>query len=231
MIHSMILEKLRFSFLAGLKIAGKVIYPSKLNWINQEPESWEDISLILILNHTSLFEFVYGVTLPYSFLNNLSKNLVIPVADKTMNKPLAGQVFKYLAPHTITLTRKRDESWQTFLNALDDNKMCIFMPEGQMKRKNGLDKNGKPMQVKKGVYDLLKRYQGKKMALVYSHGLHHVMAPGDKLPKIFKHISADIEALDVNEYLSRFKDEDDPALAIANDLQKKRDKYCGTTSI
>ena len=222
----MILDKLRFSFLAGLKIAGKIIYPSKLNWIGNKPDSWDDISLILILNHTSLFEFVYGVTLPYSFLNNLSKKLVIPVADKTMNKPVAGLVFKYLAPHTVSLTRKRDDSWQKFLDTLDGNKMCIFMPEGQMKRKNGLDKNGNPMQVKKGVYDLLKRYQDKKMALVYSHGLHHVMAPGDKVPKIFKSISADIEAIDVSDYLAQFSDAKDPAIAVANDLQNRRDMYC-----
>ena len=222
----MILNKMRFSFLAGLKIAGKVIYPSQLNWIVQEPANWDDISLILILNHTSLFEFVYGVTLPYSFLNNLSKKLCIPVADKTMNKPIAGAVFRFLTPHTVTLTRKRDESWQKFLDTLDGDKMCIFMPEGQMKRKNGLDKNGNPMQVKKGVYDLLQRYRGKKMALVYSHGLHHVMAPGDKIPKIFKNISADIEAVDVNNYLSHFESETDPALAVANDLQARRDRYC-----
>lgn len=222
----MLMNKMRFSFLAGLKIVSNIIYPSQLNWITDEPDSWDDISLILVLNHTSLFEFVYGVTLPYSFLNNLSKKLCIPVADKTMKKPIAGTIFKLLTPYTVSLTRKRDESWQKFLDTLDGDKMCIFMPEGQMKRKNGLDKNGNPMRVKKGVYELLQKYRGKKMSLVYSHGLHHVMAPEDKLPKIFKKISADIEALYVNDYLKQFENEDDPAQAVANDLQARRDKYC-----
>lgn len=220
------IDHIRYLFLAGLKLAGYGIYPSRLNWLGDKPNQWDDISLILILNHTSLFEFVYGVTLPFNFLRSLSKRLVIPVADKTMNKPVSGFVFKHLAPHTISLTRKRDDSWQKFLDQLQDQHICIFMPEGQMKRKDGLDKNGKPMQVKKGVYDLLQKFQGKKMAVVYSHGLHHVMAPGDKLPKIFKKISADIEQLDIDSYLSQFKDLENPALAVAEDLQAKRDKYC-----
>lgn len=222
----MLLDKVRYSFLAGLKIAGYIIYPSKLNWLTKEPDNWDDISLILILNHTSLFEFVYGVTLPYKFLKNLSQHLVIPVADKTMKKPIAGRIFKYLAPHTIPLTRKRDDSWQFFLNQIKSDNICIFMPEGQMKRRNGLDKNGNPMQVKTGVYDLLLKYQGKKMAIVYSHGLHHVMAPNDKIPKIFQKISADIEQVDIDTYLKQFKNCENPAIEVAQDLQIKRDRYC-----
>lgn len=222
----MLLNNLRYSFLAGLKIAGYLVYPSKLNWINDEPDNWNDISLILILNHTSLFEFVYGVTLPFNFLKSLSRRLVIPVAQKTMKKPIAGLVFKYLAPNTISLTRKRDESWKHFLNEIKSENICIFMPEGQMKRKNGLDKNGNPMQVKTGVFDLLEKYRGKKMAIVYSHGLHHIFAPEDKFPKIFKKVSADIEQLDINSYLDQFKDSENIAKDVASDLQKRRDKYC-----
>jgi hypothetical protein len=135
-------------------------------------------------------------------------------------------IFKNLAPYTITLTRKRDESWQSFLDQIKEDAICIFMPEGQMKRKNGLDKNGNPMQVKKGVFDLLQKYRGKKMVLVYSHGLHHVMAPGDKFPKIFKHISANIEQVNIDEYLKQFEQASAPAVEVANDLQARRDKYC-----
>jgi hypothetical protein len=221
-------NKLRYCFLAALKLAGYVIYPSKLNWLSKKPDSWEDVSLILILNHTSLFEFVYGVTLPFNFLKSLSQRLVIPVADKTLKSPISGFILKNLAPYTIGLTRKRDNSWNHFLSQIKDNNICIFMPEGQMKRKSGLDKNGNPMNVKTGVYDLMQRYKGKNMALVYSHGLHHVLAPGDKLPKIFKRIEADIEVLNIDDYLTEFdiSSEKNIAKLVAADLQAKRDKYC-----
>ena len=173
-----------------------------------------------------MFEFVYGVTLPFEFLNSLSKRLVIPVANKTLKKPISGFILKNIAPYTIGLSRKRDESWELFLSQIKDDNICIFMPEGQMKRKNGLDKNGQKMKVKTGVYDLIQKYKGKNMAIVYSHGLHHVLAPGDKIPKIFKSIEADIEVVNINEYLKSLNLDKSPAKVVAEDLQSRRDKYC-----
>ena len=99
------------------------------------------------------------------------------------------------------------------------------MPEGQMKRKSGLDKNGNPMKVKTGVYDLLSKYRGKNVAIVYSHGLHHVFAPGDKFPKIFKKLSAHIEVKDVNQLLKDFENLEDPRRSLALELEKRRDVY------
>lgn len=126
------MNNIRLAFLLLLKAWGYIIYSSKLKWIGSKDENWDDVSLILILNHTSLFKFVY--------------------ADKTMNKKIGGFVFKHLAPKTISLTKKRDDSLNMFLDSI--------MPEGQMKRKSGLDKNGNPMRGKTGVYELLKKYQG-----------------------------------------------------------------------
>lgn len=220
------MNSIRFLLLSLLKISGVVLYPSKLNWIGARPKSWDEVSLVLFLNHTSLFEFVYAVALPFSFLDKLSKNLVMPVASTTLEKPFTGFLFKNLAPHTISLTRKRDESWKYFLDRITEDKICIFMPEGQMKRRNGLDKNGRPMKVKTGVYDLMQKYRGKNMVLVYGHGLHHVFAPGDKFPRVFKKVEADIEFLSVNDYLTNFEELDQPADAVATDLQKRRDQYC-----
>lgn len=224
----MFLNNLRYSFLAGLKILGYVFYPSKLNWVGQKPNDWNDVSLILILNHTSLFEFVYGVTLPFPFLKALSGRLVIPVADKTLNKPLSGFIMKNLAPKTIKLTRKRDDSWQDFLDQIESHNICIFMPEGQMKRQNGLDKNGNPMKVKTGVFELMQKYRGQNMVFLYSHGLHHIMAPGDKFPRIFKNVTADIEMFSVDSYLAKFENssESEAAKLVAEDLQTRRDQYC-----
>ena len=134
--------------------------------------------LIVFLNHTSLFEFVLGVTLPFKFLNEIAKRLIIPVAASTMKNPIGRFVFNHLAPKTITLTRKRDESWKDFLSQIEENDICIFMPEGRMKRLDGLDKHGNPMSVKTGVYELMQKFQGKRMMLVYSYGLHHILPPG-----------------------------------------------------
>ena len=218
---------LRFVFLGLIKIFGYILYPTKLNWISQKPKNWDDVSLILILNHTSLFEFVYSTTLPYSFINNLSKKLVLPVASKTLAKPVSGFIFSKLAPKIVSLSRKRDASWDYFLSQIDSsNDICIFMPEGQMKRSNGLDKNGNPMIVKTGVFEILNKFKSQNMVIFYSHGLHHVMAPEMKFPRIFKKISADIEYLKVKDYLDQFKDSQSPAKEIASDLQKRRDQYC-----
>ena len=225
-MKNLIKNQLRFYFLSTLKIAGYALYPSRLNWISKKPSKWDDVSLILILNHTSLFEFVYGVALPFEFLKSLSQRLVIPVADSTLKKPISGFILKNLAPKSIGLTRKRDESWRHFLSEIKKRDICIFMPEGQMKRRNGLDKNDKPMKVKTGVYDLLLKYKDQNMVIVYSYGLHHVLAPGDKAPKFFKKIEASLEYLKVNDYLAKFSESKEPQKKVAEDLQRRRDKYC-----
>lgn len=216
---------IRFNLLASLKLAGYLIYPSRLEWISKEPKEWQEVSLILILNHTSLFEFVYGVSLPFSFLRELSKRLIIPVAASTMKNPFGNFVFSNLAPKTVQLTRRRDQSWQGFLDSIDSKDICIFMPEGRMKRLNGLDKSGKPMTVKTGVVDLLQKFSGKKMVIVYSSGLHHVLAPGQRLPRIFKKIFAKAELISVDSYLEQFS-ETNLYESIPKDLEKRRDHHC-----
>ncbi len=220
-------DYIRFVFLAVLKTLGYLFYPSKLDWVSRPPDDWSQVSLVLILNHTSLFEFVYGVAVPYRFLWLLSRRLVIPVADVTLSRPIAGFILSRLSPKTIGISRKRDESWQKFLAGVHQDDICIFMPEGQMKRKDGLNKDGGPMVVRHGVYELLSKFRGKNMLLVYSKGLHHVLAPGDVFPKIFKKIEASVEFLEVNTYLSQFSQEEQPRKALAKDLQTRRDRYCG----
>ena len=182
--------------------------------------------MVLILNHTSLLEFIFGVSLPFSYLREIANRLVIAVADKTLNRPIAGYFFARLAPKVVSLTRKRDQSWTQFLDSISSDNICIFLPEGQMKRENNLDKNGKEMKVKLGAYDLLRKYRGKNMVIAYSDGLHHVLPPSRKIPSLFKKISVGYEYLEVSEYLSRFEDEKYPARAMAMDLQKRRDTYC-----
>lgn len=227
---SRILNFIRSSFLGLMKLSSYLIYPSKLTWVGPPPEDWTKVSLVLVLNHTSLIEFLLGVMFPFKFLNQIAMRLIMPVADKTLNDPYFGPFFKHLAPKTISLTRKRDQSWDQFLNQVDANDLCIFMPEGRMKRLNGLDKDGNKMSVKTGVYDLMQRFHGQQMLLVYSKGLHHVLPPGRKLPKLFKKIEAKAEVLSISNYLQKFSSELEPWKKVALDLEKRRDKYIDLTN-
>lgn len=221
-----ILKYLRFLFLSLLKLCGYIIYPSKLETIDHEKIDWDHVSLILVLNHTSLFEFVFGVALPFRYLWKLSNKLVLPVAQDTLNRVVPRFVFSYIAPKTVGLTRKRDRSWSEFLSKIDADDICIFMPEGQMKRKNGLNKFGKKMIVRQGVLEVLKKYRSKNMVIFYSKGLHHVLAPGDRFPRFFRKIEAKLQYVSVDEYLKGFDHLENAAELVAIDLQKRRDRYC-----
>lgn len=219
-------SQIRFLFLAGLKILSYAIYPADLKWLTKKPKNWNEISLILIFNHTSLFEFLYGVSLPFSFLRELSSRLIVPVADTTLKTILGRAVISHIAPHVVPITRKRDESWQLFLQKIDTQKhICIFLPEGRMKRLNGLDKNGQPMSVKSGTVDILKKFRGKKMVFVYGKGLHHILSPGQMIPRVFKKIEAKLEYLSVDAYLEKFKDKENMIQLICQDLEKRQNMY------
>lgn len=220
---------IRFFILSFIKTIGYLIYPSRLKWINSGEgisRNFDDVSLLLILNHTSLAEFLYGVMLPYSYLWKIANRLVIPVADITLSKPFAKFFYPFISRRVISLTRKRDNSWQIFLEKINSESICIFMPEGRMKRLDGFDKLGKKMTVKKGVYDLLERFPQKKVAIVYGKGLHHILPPGERIPRIFKNISASIEICDIDYLTSLFSKEKDPAISLCKYLENKRDLYC-----
>ena len=224
-MFSLLMNWLRFAFLATLKAVGSLVYPSKLYYLNQRRD-WDNVSLILILNHTSLFEIVYSVTLPYRYLWQFSRRMIIPVATSTLKHPMAAWIFKALSPKMIPLTRKRDGSWQQFLDAVDEEDICVFLPEGRMRRSTGLDKHGKPMTVKTGVYDLLQKFRGRQMAFAYSHGLGHIWPPGSWYPRIFKRVECTVEILDVDEYLGRFEKEANPAYCVRRDMERRRDRHC-----
>ena len=144
------------------------------------------VRLIIFLHHTSLYEFLYLGFLPNHFLRKLSKRMVAPAADKTLNRPLVGVFFKLFSPGMIPITRKRDDSWGNFLESIYDDSIILIAPEGRMKRKTGLDLDGKKMTVKPGVVDILAGLDKGQMVIAYSGGLHHVQVPDEGLPKLFK---------------------------------------------
>lgn len=72
------------------------------------------MQVVLILNHTSLFEFLFATVVPFGYLWRLSREMVYPAAAETLERPLIGTFLKIVAP-VAPLTRKRDDSWIEFL--------------------------------------------------------------------------------------------------------------------
>ena len=223
------LRLIRFFILLVLKSLRYFLYPTQVQWVNdQKVKSWKDVRLVVLLNHTSLAEFIYAGVFPISYMWRHSKHLVFPIADITYDRFLFGRFLRQLAPDVPSLSRKKDQSWFRFLEALKEKSILIFAPEGRMKRRNGLDKNGKPMTTRGGICDVLQKMKAGKLVFVYSAGLHHVLAPGDRYPKIFKRIKVRMEVVDIGNYIKRFNLESGrlDKRALCKNLEERRDKFC-----
>ncbi|WP_196137965.1 1-acyl-sn-glycerol-3-phosphate acyltransferase [Aliikangiella sp. G2MR2-5] len=171
-------------------------------WLNtsRKDVDWEQIKLIVFLNHTSLFEPIFLRLAPNHFLWKASKQLIIPGADITLKRPLVGRFFHFLLPGVIPITRKKDHSWRSFLEAINSKSIVAILPEGRMMRPNGLDKSGKQMSVRGGIADILSRLKEGSALFIYSGGLHHIQVPGQKLPKLFKQVRVNLEVLNIAQY-------------------------------
>lgn len=197
------------SFVALLIIKGfsRLLFRFKIGWPNNNPNiKWNETRLIVLLNHTSLLEPLYLGFLPISFLRMLSKRMVAPGADKTLNRPLVGTLYKIFSPGMVAITRKRDDSWKQFMDAISPDSIIVIIPEGRMKRKNGLDLNGEKMTVKSGVADILSGLKEGQMIIAYSGGLHHVHVPGEKGYRFFKTLKMNLETFPIQEYNQSFGD-------------------------
>jgi hypothetical protein len=99
-----------------------------------------------------------------------------------------------------------------------------------MMRANGLDAEGKPMTVRSGIADLLEAIGKGRMLLAYSGGLHHVQAPGQRLPRLFKRIRMNLEVVDIAAYnAARLAEGGGPKgfrRAVVADLERRRDELC-----
>ena len=220
----------RFCFLVCVKLVVRTIYRFDQVWINSKPEEFKDTKLFVLLNHTSLFEPIFIGAFPYSLLWQMAKRFVYPVADKTFSRPLVGFLFRLFAPQTVSLTRNRDNSWEHFIAlAKEKNSFIGIAPEGRMKRLNGLDKHGMPMNIKSGVADIIKMLDSGKMLILYSGGLHHIQSPGSGIPKLFKKVHLKFEIFDINQYketMIKVSDKDEFTRAVISDLQLRRDMNC-----
>ncbi len=218
----------RFLILMGIKNFSSVFYRTHLRTINISPEdNWDSIKAVLVLNHTSLWEFLYSAFIPSRFFKRFSEHGMFPIADKTANRPFVGRAFKLFAPKVISLTRKRDNTWSFFLGEHDDQSVVIFFPEGRMKRPNGLDRNGNPMTVRGGFFDLISQIGQGDILFAYAGGLHHIQKPGQFIPKVFKDIYMTLEKISIDDFIKPFADLP-PAKkrkALTAELERRRDLY------
>ncbi len=208
-----------------VKYFSKVFYRFELGYIGDiPPDPWREVRLLLVLNHTSLFEPLFVRVLPNHFLWALSGRLVLPGADKTLSRPIVGRFYRWFAPRMVPISRKRDNTWSDFMERVEKDSIVILLPEGRMKRRNGLDSSGKPMSIRGGVGDVLNAMSEGRMAIAYSGGLHHIQAPGDWFPKLFKTIRGNVEFLDIMTYKQELGAESSHAfkLAVVADLTERQ---------
>jgi 1-acyl-sn-glycerol-3-phosphate acyltransferase len=217
-----------FLGLAFIKLVTHLFYKVDVNFLNTNSKEVFDpkIRALIFFNHTSLYEVLFVAAIPWSFLWTFTIKMVAPGADKTLDRPLVGKFWKVVFPQMLTISRKRDHTWDAFINAIKDQSIVVIAAEGRMKRPNGLDANGKKMTVRGGNIDIIELIDEGKMVMVYSGGLHHVQEPGQTIPKVFKTIKLNIEIVEIKEYKERFSQAEVPRKAMLADLQERLENKC-----
>ena len=223
-------ELVAFFLLVATKVVSRLFYRVDLRFIGDVPERpWQGIRLVAFLNHTSLFEPLFTGGVPLRFLYRIARHGVVPIAQKTSDRAIVGRFFGLVAKHVISITRERDETWEAVLAHIDPDAMVIILPEGRMKRANGLDSEGKPMTVRGGIADILESIGEGRMILAYSGGLHHVQIPGERFPRLWKTIRMRLELVDIESYrkaIAAAAGREGFRRAVVQDLERRRDLHC-----
>jgi hypothetical protein len=222
---------LTFTVLLLVKILSRIFYRMDVQWIGDPPpDRWRRHRLVAVLNHTSLYEALFAGVCPNHFLWRLARHGVVPIARKTADRAVVGRFYGLVAQRVISITRERDETWREVLRTIDPDAMVVILPEGRMKRANGLDAEGKPMTVRGGIADIIETIGEGRMLLAYSGGLHHVHTPGDRFPRLFKTIRIRLEVLDIGTYRDeRMAAAGNPRgfkRSVVDDLERRRDALC-----
>jgi hypothetical protein len=86
------------------------------------------------------------------------------------------------------------------------------------------------MTVRGGIADVLEAIESGPMLLAYSGGLHHVQAPGELFPRLFRRIRLALEVVEISAYraerLAEAGGEVGFKRAVVADLERRRDRYC-----
>lgn len=218
-----------FLLLHLVRTVSRLFYRYELGWVgSRRPDGWRDLRMIAILNHTSLFEVLLAGYADSRLLWRFARHAVLPVAEKTLKRRI-GVFFRFLAANVIEITRQRDHTWAAVLNGIDHESIVIILPEGRMKRRNGLDSHGRPMTVRGGVVDILDAMSSGRILLIYNAGLHHIQVPDEGLPRLFQTIRVNMEVVDIAEYKLAMEERvsageaDDFRSAVIRDLTHRRD--------
>jgi hypothetical protein len=219
-----------FLVLVGWKMLSRMFYRFDVRWVGDVPQDpWADLRLISVVNHTSLFEPVFLALVPAGVLRQLARNAVVPVASKTMERRASRWAFSFAGRRVVPVTRKRDMSWQEVLRyCCGPESITVIFPEGRMLRRSGLDKVGKPMTIKDGIADVIAGIDSGRMLLAYSGGLHHVYAPGDRIPTPFRTIAVRLEVVDIPAYrraLGGTADAEAFRRRVVADLTRRRSEH------
>ncbi|MDX1631119.1 MAG: 1-acyl-sn-glycerol-3-phosphate acyltransferase [Thermoanaerobaculia bacterium] len=215
-----------------IKTGSRLLFRFREGWVGGRPENpWRDVRLVAILNHTSLYEPIYAGLVPFHFLVRIARHGLVPVAAKTMRRPLVGRFFRLIAPNVVPITRRRDHTWSEFGESIGSDSLVVILPEGRMKRATGLDSKGRPMTVRGGIADVLLAIPEGKLIVAYSGGLHHVQVPGQRLPRLFQTVWMNFEELRIEEYREGILETHDHRhfkQGVIEDLEARRDRYCPT---
>ena len=219
---------LAFLILSFVKTISWIFFPARFQWLNTPPKNhWKKARLYIFLNHTSLFEPIYIQALPYSYLWHLAGHMNVPGADITLNRPIVGRFWKLMIPHIASVSRRKDATWGNYLKSIRPDSVIFIAAEGRMKRPNGLDKYGKPMTVRGGAADIIEHLDEGGMILAFSGGLHHIQAPGDKFPKLFRTIKMNFSYHDISEYKKLFSQNPwERKIQMVQDLQQRLERDC-----
>ena len=219
-----------FLLLLAIKTASRLLFRVRLEFVHEVDDPWTGLRVVALLNHTSLFEPMLVAVAPNRLLWQIAAHGVLPVADKTLARPMVGRFFRFVARHVVRVTRRRDETWADVLERLhDEEALIVILPEGRMKRRTGLDLDGNPMTIRGGIADIIDSVPDGRLFIGYSAGLHHVHAPGDRFPRLFRRVRLGAEVLDIPAYRRELEDRHGPEGfkgAVIEDLTARRDRHC-----
>ncbi len=223
-----------YGLLRSVKALSRCFYRFDIAWIGEYPQHpWRKIRLVAFLNHTSFYEPIFVGWFPNEFLRRIARHGMIPVAAEALQRPILGNFFSLVAGNVVPITRLKDKTWLNVINQIHSDSMVIIMPEGRMMRRNGLDKNGQPMTVRGGIADLIKKIPNGKILMAYSGGLHHIQAPGDLIPRLFKTVKMRLECIDIKKYREKILTHsgyDGFKSAVITDLERRRELFCPVRS-
>ena len=226
----------RFAILIAIKILARTFYRLDARTIDGGPvpgRPWDKLRLVCFLNHTSLYEPLFAAMVPNRFIWEIAKRALVPVAEVTLNRPILGRFLKLLIAHPASITREPDHTWDAVLGSITDDAMVIILPEGRMRRGDGLDRHGRLMTSRGGVATIMQTIPSGQLLMAYSGGLHHVQIPGQWFPRLFKTIRMRFELLDIAAYRTEMEAKavefGSYKNAVKADLDRRRDLHSPTT--